>query len=495
MDDVLDPPKDGGGEPDPEAPHDDEGEEDTSGDDECEKGGEGEEDDDDADDDDGPDEDDDDGPDEDDGSFRSPDPRTDDAPEESESEEDGEEEDDDDDDDDEGGDEAETGGDAGDDGSKSDDGEDSEVGKDDEERGSTSPEGPPKPSEEEEEEEEKEEDDLEDFESEAEEILEAMDDMEDMESLTNEMIGEEMDKALDTVDYWPLTKDCDVIERYTPEKTDGYYVRIRQENIAKHIGQLTKRLQRMIQARSYDRKIPGFRTGKLDGASLHRVPTGDDRVFRRVHRMTTKDVDVQLVVDLSGSMSGSKVELATEVAYAVGLPLDRLGINNQIVGFTTNDMNLVTHHCEVIEGQDGRAPSRYEPIYMPILKDWNQNFTADRQSAVIMSAKDVCLRNNIDGECIEYAGRMLWAQPGARKLMIVLSDGCPSARGNYKEQAVHLRRVVKRLEAVGTEIFGIGIMDDNVMRFYKNAVVINEMEEVLTTVMGVLEAMLMRGAL
>ena len=79
--------------------------------------------------------------------------------------------------------------------------------------------------------------------------------------------------------------------------------------------------------------------------------------------------------------------------------------------------------------------------------------------------------------------------------MIVLSDGCPSARGNYKEQAVHLRRVVKRLEAVGTEIFGIGIMDDNVMRFYKNAVVINEMEEVLTTVMGVLEAMLMRGAL
>jgi len=158
-------------------------------------------------------------------------------------------------------------------------------------------------------------------------------------------------------------------------------------------------------------------------------------------------------------------------------------------------MNLVTHHTEIIERQDGRAPSRYEPIYMPILKDWNQNFTADRQSAVIMAAKDVRLRNNVDGESIEYAGRMLWAQPGARKLMIVLSDGCPSARGDYREQAVHLRRVVKRLEASGVEVFGLGIMDESVKRFYKNAVVIKHMDEVLTTVMGVLEAMLMRGSL
>ncbi len=211
--------------------------------------------------------------------------------------------------------------------------------------------------------------------------------------------------------------------------------------------------------------------------------------------MTTKDVDVQLVVDLSGSMAGPKVELATEVAYAVGLPLDRLGINNQIVGFTTREMHHVTNHMDIVDRDECRRPSRYEPVYMPILKDWNQNFTADRQSAVIMAANDVRLKNNIDGESVEYAGRMLWAQPGARKLMIVLSDGCPSARGDFREQAVHLRRVVKRLEATGTEVFGIGIMDESVKRFYKNAVVITHMEEVLTTVMGVLEAMLMRGAL
>ena len=498
MDDVLDPPTDpdGDGDPDPDAPFDeDEDDADSHGDDDCEEGDESDDD-----------------YDEDDDDFRPPDPRSDDDDDDGDEAE--SESEDDDDEADEGEDEEESEGEGGEadedeeestegkDGEEDSDGEDSsaedgeETKEEKEERGSTSPEGPPEPEEESEEEEE----DISDFESEAEEILEAMDDMEDMESLANELIAEEMDEALKTVDYWPLTKDADIIERYTPEHTNADYVRKRQEDIAKHIGQLTKHLQRMIQARSYDRKIPGFRTGKLDGSALHRVPTGDDRVFRRVHRMTTKDVDVQLVVDLSGSMHGQKVELATEVAYAVGLPLDRLGINNQIIGFTTADMNLVTHHLEIVErdaekDSGCRRPSRYEPIYMPILKDWSQNFTADRQSAVIMAAKDVRLRNNLDGESVEYAGRMLWAQPGARKLMIVLSDGCPSAHGNYKEQAVHLRRVVKRLEAIGTEVFGIGIMDESVKRFYKNAVVINRMEEVLTTVMGVLEAMLMRGAL
>ncbi len=364
---------------------------------------------------------------------------------------------------------------------------------DEDEHGKGAPEGPPPPSEEKIEDEE-EEIDMSDFESEADEILDGMEEMDDMESNSADLIKEEMDKALSTVDYWPLTKDCDVIERYTPKNTDFEYVRKRQEEINVHINHLTKRLERLISAKSHNRRIPGFRSGKLDGAALHRVAAGDDRVFRRTHKMTTKDVDVQLVVDLSGSMTGEKVKLATESAYALGTALDRLNINNQIVGFTTTDMTDVSHQIEVAKDcDDKRTPSRYEPIYMPILKDWGQRFTADRKSAVIMSARDVQLWNNIDGESIEYAGRMLWAQPGARKLMIVLSDGSPSAHGNRNEQAIHLRRVVRRLENEGTEVFGIGIMDVDVKRFYTNCVVINHLEELLSTVMGVLENMLMES--
>ena len=73
-------------------------------------------------------------------------------------------------------------------------------------------------------------------------ILEAMDDMEDIEGVANELIAEEMDAALSSTDYWPLTKDADIIERYTPKRVDALYVRSRQEEIGKHIGHITKRL-------------------------------------------------------------------------------------------------------------------------------------------------------------------------------------------------------------------------------------------------------------
>jgi len=340
--------------------------------------------------------------------------------------------------------------------------------------------------------------DMSDFESSVDELEKGIEAMEDMEGLTDALIAAEMEEALKHSNYWPLTKDGDRIERYTPKVTDREYVLKRQTAIQKHIGQITKNLERLIQAKSFDRKIPGFKSGKLDGASLHRVPTGDERVFRRDMKMTTKDVDVQLVIDLSGSMYGEKVELACECAYAIGTALDRLNINSQIVGFTTKGMEEITHHMTTIrkaisEDTTPKEPSRYEPIYMPIIKDWNQRFSADRKSACIMAAHDVGLANNIDGESIEYAARMLWSQPGARKLMIVLSDGSPVASGNHWELVSHLGRVIKRLIKDGTEVFGIGIMDDCVSKFYPDYVVVHKMSDLLDTVMSNLKRMLLKG--
>jgi len=338
--------------------------------------------------------------------------------------------------------------------------------------------------------------DMSDWESEVEEIEKGMEDMEDMESLASALIEEDMGTALANAEYWPLTKDGDKIERYTPKDINRSYVQARQLEIARHIGILAKHLERMVTAKSFDRKIPGFRSGKLDGSSLYRVATGDDRVFRRDFKMTTKDVDVQLVIDLSGSMYGRKVELATECGYALGTALDRLNINNQIVGFTTMGIEEITHHVDIAResiSSGSREPSRIEPIYMPIIKDWSQRFTADRKTACIMAAKDVALLNNIDGESIEYAGRMLWAQPGARKLMIVLSDGNPIASGNHTEQVLHLRNVIDRLIKEGTEVFGIGIKTDSVSKYYPDYAVVDDLTDLLSTVMGTLSGMLLKN--
>lgn len=325
------------------------------------------------------------------------------------------------------------------------------------------------------------------------EILEGLDEMEDLEDLASKMIKEEMEEALSTSRYWPITKDFDRIERYHPSRIDSDYIDRTQREIRQHVGVLQKHLERLIAARSYSRHIPGFRSGRLHGAALHRVSTGDDRVFRRRHDFKTKDVDVQLVVDLSGSMTGRKVKLACECAYGLGEALDRLNINSQIIGFTTCDTPSRMKKVErEVFAEHSKSPSRVEPIYMPILKDWNQRFTADRKAATIMAAKDIVLYNNVDGESIEYAARSLAAQPGSRKLMIVLSDGQPCASGNRGEQHTHLINVIKRFEKEGMEIFGIGILDDSVKNYYSNYEVVEDISSLSTTVLETLRKMLLR---
>lgn len=327
----------------------------------------------------------------------------------------------------------------------------------------------------------------------ADDILEGLAKMEDMEGDASKVIAEEMEDALETADYWPITKDHDIITRYTPNDVDSRYVERAQDNVHKHVGALQKHLERLIAAKSHNRHIPGFRTGKLNGAALFRTASGDDRVFRRKTSFKTKDVDVQLVVDLSGSMSGSKVQLACECAYGLAEALDRLNINCQVVGFTTTRNDPVREDTiSKVEREADRRVSRTEAIYMPIMKDWGQRFTADRKVATLMAARDVMLLNNVDGECVEYAGMMLGKQKGARKLMIVLSDGEPCAAGDMRAQANHLKRVVKRLEKEGFEIFGIGIMDRAVSRYYTHYEVVDNIEQLPTKVMGRLEKMLLR---
>lgn len=331
-------------------------------------------------------------------------------------------------------------------------------------------------------------------------LEEAMKDMDDLEDSAADLIEDEMMEAMGGADYWPMTKDFDDISIYrkrATDETDRRIVQQLEDDVRHHAGALQKKLERSVAARSHARHVPGFRSGKLHGAALFRAKTGDDRVFRRKQIIRTKDVDVQLVVDLSGSMSGPKVRLASEAAYALAQALDRLNINCQVVGFTTKryhkEAAIVEKevHSEVREKGTGFHPSRTEPLYMPIFKDWGQRFTSDRKTSLALGRKYIGLYNNIDGESLEYAAHMLAQQQGARKLMIVLSDGEPCAAGDMRQQSRHLKRVVKRLEAAQIEVFGIGIMSEAVNRYYTHRTVLTNLDQLPSTVMTALHKMLL----
>jgi cobaltochelatase CobT len=96
--------------------------------------------------------------------------------------------------------------------------------------------------------------------------------------------------------------------------------------------------------------------------------------------------------------------------------------------------------------------------------------------------KEGLLKENIDGEALEWAHRRMNARPEARKILMVISDGAPVDdstlsvnSSNYLEK--HLRDVIAMVEKRRqVELLAIGIGHD-VTRYYERAVTITDVEQ------------------
>src|SRR5438270_14080916 len=92
------------------------------------------------------------------------------------------------------------------------------------------------------------------------------------------------------------------------------------------------------------------------------------------------------------------------------------------------------------------------------------------------------LKENIDGEALDWAHRRLLGRAESRKILMMISDGAPVDDstlsvnpGNYLER--HLRWIIEDIETRSpVELIAIGIGHD-VTRYYRRAVTIVDAEE------------------
>jgi cobaltochelatase CobT len=92
------------------------------------------------------------------------------------------------------------------------------------------------------------------------------------------------------------------------------------------------------------------------------------------------------------------------------------------------------------------------------------------------------LKENIDGEALEWAYRRIMARPEQRRVLMVISDGAPVDDStlsvnpaNYLEK--HLRDVIAMIEKRKVvELAAIGIGHD-VTRYYNRAITITDAEQ------------------
>ena len=297
-------------------------------------------------------------------------------------------------------------------------------------------------------------------------------------------------------DYLVFSNDRDRIEplhvghEYRPDMLKKL-----EDDVLHMVGPMQKDLERAIAARSKIIRTGGHRSGQLHAPALARLtvrtPNGfDDRVFYRLQEHTSKDVAVSLVDDCSGSMHGSKLHTAARASYALAMTLERIGIPCEVLGFTTGDDEVFdAKKVREEEQKMGAEYSRIEPIYMPILKDFNERLTTEVKQRFAWLPNSDIPNCNIDGESVLFASHRLMKRREKQKVMIVLSDGFPAGCGGTAKLQAHLKKVVRDLQRKGIKMVGIGIESDAVEKFYPQHVVMRDVKELPEIVMKQLRAL------
>lgn len=233
---------------------------------------------------------------------------------------------------------------------------------------------------------------------------------------------------------------------------------------------MANKLRIKLQTRSRDRYEYGKKKGKLHNGSLHRLVSGADKVAEKVFRQRvvsdTTDTAVCLLVDCSGSMSGKKFDMAAAGAGTLAEALKPLNIAYSIYGFT----NTVADE-------------------KPIVWLFNDFGEKTIQSELVKRFNIVAggLWQNSDGDGIAYATARLAQRKEHRKVLLVLSDGSPCGREHAGDIEAYTLQTVEHAEKMGVDVYGIGICDTNVTRFYKKNVVVNDLNSLSPTILSIID--------
>ena len=133
--------------------------------------------------------------------------------------------------------------------------------------------------------------------------------------------------------------------------------------------------------------------------------------------------------------------------------------------------------------QNGKpaTPGRLNDLRHIVYKSADAPWRRARKNLGLMMREGL-LKENIDGEALDWAHKRLLARPEQRKILMVISDGAPVDDstlsvnpGNYLER--HLRWMIEDIETRSpVELLAIGIGHD-VTRYYRRAVTIIDAEE------------------
>ena len=249
------------------------------------------------------------------------------------------------------------------------------------------------------------------------------------------------------------------------------------------VSRLANRLQRRLQAQQNRSWHFDLEEGILDAGRLARVVANPTTPlsFKQESDTEFRDTVVTLLLDNSGSMRGRPISIAAICADVLARTLERCQVKCEILGFTTRAWKGgQSRERWLAEGRPA-LPGRLNDLRHIIYKGADAPWRRTRPNLGLMM-KEGLLKENIDGEALEWAHRRMASRPEQRKILMVISDGAPVDDStlsvnpaSYLEK--HLRDVIAMIERRrAVELIAIGIGHD-VTRYYQRAVTITDVEQ------------------
>lgn len=241
-----------------------------------------------------------------------------------------------------------------------------------------------------------------------------------------------------------------------------------QENFAQQV-------RKLIQIRSKAQMQYGVKKGKLDQSRLSRIcfnaPGFNERVFKNKIENKVLDAAITVLVDMSGSMGGSKVQYALASTLLVNEVCSTLNIPVEILGFT-----------------DGYNPSMDIAPVMFVYKNFSDLKIDNERIKGCFSMSSLFMFGNPDGENILWAHDRLIKRKEKKKLLIVMSDGSPAASKSSVGLENFTLKAIQEIEASkNVDIYGLGLCSNSVEHFYKSRSVVNNPEDIPSKLLELIE--------
>lgn len=207
-------------------------------------------------------------------------------------------------------------------------------------------------------------------------------------------------------------------------------------------------------------KQSGLDSGKLDIKNLWKYRTDPHIFCNNTYKIKEMDLAFAVVLDRSGSMSGTGIANGRVSMILIHEALRALGIDHMICAHDSNrddQVNIQKYWC-FDEDSDHTLT---KPYYLAEIGAGN---------------------GNCDSGALYYVEQQFKAVPHKDKICLIFSDGQPTECSDKD-----LRDQVQHMEKSGIHVIGIGINYDEIAEYYPdhaNGKTLSEMIKIITDILG-----------